>query len=43
MEKRTLIVLFVLVLGIIGIAFLGVGIGLCIYEGGRKEVPAPSW
>ena len=29
-EKRTLILLFMLVLGIIGIAFLGVGIGLCI-------------
>lgn len=35
MGKRTLIVLFVLVLGIIGIAFLGVGIGLCIR--GRKK------
>ena len=35
MEKRTLILLFTLVLGIIGIAFLGVGIGLCIR--GRKK------
>ena len=35
MEKRTLIVLFVLVLGIIGIALLGVGIGLRIR--GRKK------
>jgi len=35
MEKRTLILLFMLVLGIIGIAFLGVGIGLCIR--GRKK------
>ena len=35
MEKRTLILLFTLVLGIIGIAFLGVGIGLCIR--GRKR------
>ena len=35
MEKRTLILLFTLVLDIIGIAFLGVGIGLCIR--GRKK------
>ena len=35
MEKRTLILLFVLIFGIIGIAFLGVGIGLCIR--GRKK------
>ena len=35
MEKRTLIVLFVLVLDIIGIALLGVGIGLRIR--GRKK------
>lgn len=34
-EKRTLILLFMLVLGILGIAFLGVGIGLCIR--GRKK------
>ena len=34
-EKRTSILLFMLVLGIIGIAFLGVGIGLCIR--GRKK------
>ena len=34
-EKRTLILLFMLVLGILGIAFLGVGIGLRIR--GRKK------